>query len=339
MDLRGLFKKHILAVDFGTANCVIMNADGEVLLKEPTVVAIDPKLRRVLAVGEEARSMLGKVPEGLESRRPLKNGGISNYRLAEALLKKFINIVLGNIRIVRPDIIVSVPAGINSVEERAIIKAFNAIGASKIYLFPEPIAASLGSNMPIHTPSGNLIINLGGGTAEIAVLSLNGLVAYESHKGSGDMINESISSYIKKKYNVFIGEITAEQIKIEIGTAILPFEEKYIEVKGKNLKTNLPVNLKITSSELVEPIRVVLDKIVFAIKNVLAKTHPELISDIMNKGGVLSGGTSLLQEIDTFFSRSIGIPISITDEPLTCVARGLVSVINNVSDYTRVIKK
>lgn len=324
-----------LAVDFGTANCLIIVEGKGVVVQEPTVVAISPKEKKVLAVGQDAKVMLGKVPEGIIAKRPMKNGGIANYRLAEALLRKFFNQALGNIRLLRPEVIVSVPAGLNSVEERAIIQALHSVGAGHIYLLPEPIAAAVGATMPIHTSSGNLIVNLGGGTAEIAVLSLNGIVTFGSHRGAGDAINASIVQFLKKKHNLQIGEQTAEEIKISIGSALTMKESSTVEVRGKNFKTGMPDSIVISSNELVEPIREVVNEVIVSIKNVLAKTPPELISDIVDRGMILSGGTAQLRGLDELLTKSIGIPAYVVEDPLSCVVRGLNTALKNVDEFKR----
>lgn len=336
--LKNFFTPKNLAIDFGTANCIIIEKGKGIVLREPTVVAISPKEKRVIAVGRDAQIMLGRVPEGIEARRPLKNGGISNYRLAEALLRKFFDRILGHIRLVRPAVIVSVPANINSVEERAIIQAFRTVRAGQIYLFPEPVAAAVGAQMPIHSSSGNFIANLGAGTAEIAVLSLNGVVAVESHRGSGDAINQEIIDYIKSAHSIIIGEVTAEMLKMQIGHATEPEIEETLIVSGKNSKTGLPESIEITSSELIKPIRLVLDIIAESIQRVLAKTPPELISDIIDRGIVLSGGTAMLKNIDKYISNKINITAHVVDDPLSCVAKGLSVVLDNLDDYRRNVK-
>lgn len=336
--LNKIFTAKKIAVDFGTANCVIIIPEKGIVLNEPTVVAISPKEKKVLAVGQEAKEMLGKVPEGIDARRPLRSGGISNFRLAQALLKKFFGKIIGKLVLIKPTVIVSVPTGLNSVEERALTQAFNSVGAGKIYLLPESIAAAVGAKMPIHLSLGNMIVNLGGGTAEIAVLSLNGVVAYESHKGSGDAINEAIIDFIKRKFNLLIGELTAENLKIRIGSALEVRSPIEIALNGKNSKTGQPQTLRIGTNDIVEPIRGVLDEIVNAIKKVLAKTPPELMSDIIDNGIVLSGGTSLLRNIDELLSKSLNIPVTIVEDPLTCVVRGLEIVLNNMEGYKRSVR-
>lgn len=335
-----MFERPKLAIDFGTANCIIIHNKKGVVVVEPTVVALSPKEKKVLAVGNDAKIMLGKTPAGIEAKRPLRNGGISNYRLAEALLRKFFNKSLGKIRLLKPEVIVSVPTGINSIEERAIVQALKAVGAGRIYLLPEPVAASIGAKLPIHTSSGNLIVNIGGGTAEIAILSLNGIVSFESLKLAGDAINEAIISFIKEKYGVIIGEQTAEKVKIEIGSAVHVSSayNKEMEVKGKNIKTGLPVTLVIGSEELVTPIREVLDQILEAVRRVFSKTPPELMSDLIDRGIVLSGGTSLLKGIDELFTKSLNIPAYVVEDPLSAVAKGLSIALNDIEEFRRSIK-
>ncbi|MEP7103540.1 MAG: rod shape-determining protein [Candidatus Dojkabacteria bacterium] len=335
-----IFQKPKLAVDFGTANCVIIHSKKGIVVREPTVVAISPSEKKVIAVGQEAKEMLGKVPEGLEAKRPLKNGGISNYRLAEALLRKFFDKALGRVRLIKPEVMVCVPAGINSVEERAIIQALHSVGAGRIYLLPEPVAASIGAKLPIHTAAGNLIVNIGGGTSEIAVLSLNGIVSYESQKTAGDGINEAIISYVKNKHNLIIGEQTAESIKIKLGSAmqVSPKNDLVMEVSGKNSKTGQPEIIALRTNELVEPIRIILNQIIDAVKRVLNRTPPEIMADLIDRGMALSGGTAMLSGIDELFTKSIGIPAFVVEDPLTSVANGLIYVLSNIDEFRRSAK-
>ncbi len=329
-----------LAIDFGTANCVIIQKGKGIVLSEPTVVAIDPKEKKVLAVGLEAKKMLGKVPQGIYARRPLINGGIANYRLAEALLNRFFKLSLGNIRIRKPEVIVSIPAGLTSVEERALIQALKSVGAKNIFLFPEPIAASIGAQMPIHESSGNLIVNLGGGTAEIAVISLNGMVNFESHRGSGDALNKAIVQFVKENFHLAIGEQTAEELKIKVGSAINVKDQDQIsmEIKGRDIRTSLPSTVVISTNDLVESMKPILIEILYTIKKVLDKTPPELISDIYDRGIVLSGGTSMLRNIDKLITNSIGVPAYVVDDPLTCVVRGLEQALEHIDDFKRSVK-
>jgi rod shape-determining protein MreB and related proteins len=336
--IRNLLTPKRLAIDFGTANCVIIDEAKGIVLQEPTVVAISPKEKKVVAVGEEAKIMLGKVPEGLEAKRPLKNGGISNYRLAEALLKRFFRSVIGKIILIKPEVIVAAPAGLTSVEERALTQALISVGAGRIYILPEPVAAAIGAGLPINQSTGNLIVNLGGGTAEIAVLSLNGVVAYESYRGSGDAINSAIANYLKRKHQLIVGENTAEDLKINYASAMEVVNPQIIEVKGKDARTGQPTIIKINSNELVAPTREMVVNIADAVKRVLTKTPPELMADIIDNGMVLSGGTSMLKGIDEFLIRTVNIPATVVDEPLVCVARGLDIALRNLDSYKRSVK-
>lgn len=335
--LKSVFNPRQFAIDFGTANCIIIEKGKGIVLSEPTVVAVSPKEKKVISIGTDAKEMLGKVPEGLEARRPLKNGGIANYRLAEALLRKFFDRILGQFRVIRPVVIVSVPASMNSVEERAIIKALRSLRVAKIYLFPEPVAAAVGAKLPIHTSSGNFIANLGAGTAEIAVLSLNGIVAMESHRGAGDAINSEIIGYVKDTHNLIIGEQTAEKLKIEIGYAVEPKEISLV-VSGKDTKNGQPETKEIFARELIRPVRNVLDYIVESIKRVLAKTPPELVSDIVDRGIVLSGGTALINNIDIYLSNQLGINAHVVEDPLKAVVNGLNIVLDNIDDFKRSVR-
>ncbi len=330
-----MFGTKKIALDLGTANTVILIQGQGVVLQEPTVAAVSPRERKIIAVGAEAKEMLGKVPENLEARRPLKSGGIANYLIAEAMLKKFLHKSLGKIRISRPEIIVSIPAGINSVEERAVVQALNAAGAGKIYLLPEPIAAAIGAGLPIHTSAGNMIANLGGGTAEVAVLSLNGIVTYDSRRGAGDAINEAIQAFMKKQYDLLIGEQMAEKIKLEIGSALQMEAPLTMEVRGRSLRKGLPEIITINSNDLVDAIRPVLLGIVQSIKNVLEKTPPELAADILDRGIVLSGGTAMLRNLDVLITKATGVPAHVVEDPLLCVVRGLAKALENVEELKR----
>lgn len=324
-----------LAIDLGTANTVILQQGKGIVLQQPTVAAISPKEKKIVAVGAEAKEMLGKVPENLEARRPLQSGAIANYLVAEAMLKHFLDSVIGKVRFVKPEVIVSVPAGITSVEERAVVQAMQAAGAGKIYLLPEPIAAALGAGLPIHTPSGNMIVNLGGGTAEIAVLSLNGIVAHASRRGAGDAINDAITNAVKKHFSILIGEQMAEKIKMEIAAALeqdMPLE---MEVRGRSTKTGMPETVAVNSNQLVDFVRPTLNEIALAVRGVLSNTPPELAADIIDRGIVLSGGTAMLRNIDDLFTKQLGVPAYVVDDPLLCVVKGLEIALQNVDQFKR----
>lgn len=327
-----------LAIDLGTANTIVIVQGKGVVIQEPTVVAVSPSEKRLLAVGNEAREMLGKVPEGIEARRPMKMGTIANYRMTEALLKKFISSALGQLRFFKPEVIISVPASITSVEERAVIQALNSAGAGKIYLLPEPIAAALGAELPIHNSTANMIVNMGGGTSEIAVLSMNGIVSSHSERVAGDSLNDAIQEYVKKKRGLLIGEKAAESIKINIGSAIKLSDPMEMQVNGLNLKSGLPDSITISSDEIAEIVKPILNKILRSIHSTLSKIPPELASDIIDKGIVLSGGTAMLRNVDVFFTDALGVPVHVVEEPLYCVVRGLEHALERIEDFKRSIK-
>jgi rod shape-determining protein MreB len=324
-----------LAIDLGTANTVVILQGKGVVIQEPTVVAVSPTEKRVVAVGSEAKEMLGRVPQGIEARRPLQQGTIASYRMTEALLKRFLNKALGSFRLFKPEVIISVPAGVTSVEERAVIQALTAAGAGRIYLLPEPIAAAIGAQMPIHTSAGNLIVNMGGGTSEIAVISLNGIVQAKSERIAGDALNEAIIDHFRRNHKLAIGEPTAENIKITIGDAIETKHPLTMEVKGRSLQSGLPESQEIDSNEIAKVLRPNLNKIITAVHDVLSKTPPELAADIIDNGIVLSGGTALLRNIDLLFTKALGVPAHIVDEPLFCVVRGLSAALDNIDILKR----
>lgn len=312
-----------LALDFGTANCMIIRNGGEVALNEPTVVTLSLRDKNVLAVGSEAKKMLGKEPVGIIARRPLRNGGISNYQLAYMLLSNFLDQSLGRMRIVRPDVIVSIPSRLNSIEERALVKALESYGVNKIDLFPEAMAAAIGAELPVDKSEGNMIVNLGGGTAEIAMISLNGIVSSRSHVGTGDAINESIIAYLRDTFNLKIGEQTAERIKIEIGNALKDDSYDLINISGKNPISGRVENIDLNSIDIFPAVRRVLDKLLASINEVIEESPSELVSDLADRGIAISGGTANLKNIDVFLTKSLGLPCYVVDEPISCVVRGL----------------
>ena len=311
-----------LGVDLGTANSIIFVQGEGISFVEPTVVAIDVNTFKVISVGSEAKKMIGKTPENIIAKRPLKDGVIADSRVTEALLKYFFNKALGKSRIFKPDVVISVPAGITTVEQRAVLKAANSAGAKDITMLPEPLLAALGAGLPIETSSGNMIVNLGVGTAEVAVLSLDGIVEYESLRIAGDAINDAIISYMKKKKGVLIGEQTAENIKIRIGSAIEIKNPKSMEVRGRDFGAGLPKAITIDSNDVAGAVKRPLLSIISSIKSVLESTPPELSADIMDRGIAMSGGTSKLRNLDKLFAKAIGVPAYVADEPMYCVANG-----------------
>lgn len=315
------FSKRV-GIDLGTANSIVFVEGQGVVLMEPTVVALDVSNYTVIAVGQEAKEMIGKTPDNIVAKRPLRNGVIADSRVTEALLKYFLRKALGRSAFFKPEVVISVPAGITSVEKRAVIKAGMGAGIGKMHLIPEPLAAAIGAGLPIHTSSGNMIVNMGGGTAEIAVISLNGIVEFSSLRVSGDALNESIIAYMRRTHGLLIGEQTAEQIKINIGSAIKVARPKSMEIRGRDSTGGMPRSLSIDSNEIAEALKVPLTQIIHAIKSVLEKTPPELSADIIDRGMVMSGGTSMLSGLDTLLTKATGVAAHVAEEPIYCVAKG-----------------
>jgi len=311
-----------IGIDLGTANSVVFVEGEGIAFVEPTVVAIDVNTYKVIAVGSEAKKMIGKTPDNIIAKRPLREGVIADSRITEALLKYFFNKALGKSRFFKPDVVISVPAGITTVEQRAVVKAATNAGSKNITMLPEPLLAALGAGLPIETSSGNMIVNLGGGTAEVAVISLDGIVEYDSLRIAGDAINEAIINYMKRKKGVLIGEQTAENIKIKIGSAIDIKNPKSMEVRGRDFGAGLPKAITIDSNDIAVAVKRPLLSIINSIKGVLEKTPPELSADIMDRGFAMSGGTSKLRNLDKLFIKAIGVPAYVADEPMYCVAKG-----------------
>ncbi|KKR06398.1 MAG: Cell shape determining protein, MreB/Mrl family [candidate division WS6 bacterium GW2011_GWF2_39_15] len=333
-----MFGKKV-GIDLGTANSIVFVEGEGIVLMEPTVVAIDVNKFTVIAVGQQAKEMIGKTPDNIVAKRPLRSGVIADSRVTEALLRYFLNKALGYSKLFKPEVMISVPAGITSVEERAVLKAATEAGARKINLLPEPLLAALGAGLPIETSSGNMIVNLGGGTAEIAVISLDGIVEFNSLRVAGDALNESIIAYMRRKRGILIGEQSAEQIKMKIGSAIKLENPKEMEIKGRDVAGGMPKSIKIDSNEVAEALKLPLSKIIGAIKEVLEKTPPELAADIIDRGMVMSGGTSLLRNLDKLFSRATGVPAHVADEPMFCVAKGTGMALELIASGERVFTK
>ena len=327
-----------IGIDLGTANILIFIPQKGVVINEPSVVAVSVMDNKILAVGNEAKEMLGKTPESISASRPVKDGVIADYKVTEAMIRHFINKVSGKIRFSKPEVIVSVPAGITSTERRAVIDATIQAGAKTAYVVKEPILAAIGADIPINTPFGNMIIDIGGGTSEVAVISLGGVVSFSSVRVGGDKIDYAISEYIRKKHSVAIGERNAEEIKIKIGNAIAERdEESFMEVRGRDLVSGLPKTIRISSNEITEAIQDELGEIIKTVKNVLQETPPELSSDVIDRGMVLSGGGALLRNLDKLLSQSTGVPCYVADDPLLCVAKGTGSILENLDVYKRSI--
>ncbi len=326
-----------LGIDLGTTNILVHVPKKGIIINEPSVVAISVIDKRVLAVGKEAKEMLGRTPDTIVAYRPLKDGVIADYRTTEAMLRYFTNKALGSFRILRPEVMVAVPAGITSTERRAVIDATLAAGAKAAYIIKEPVAAAIGANIPIGNASGHMIIDIGGGTAEIAVISLGGVVTSTSVRVGGNKLDAGISEHIRKKYNLAIGERTSEEIKITIGSALYLEDKLTMEVRGRDNISGLPKTITITSDDVTDAISNELDAIISALKTVLQQTPPELAADIIDRGIIMSGGSSLLRNIDQLVTRATGIPAYIADESLLCVAKGTGIVLENLDAYKRSI--
>lgn len=338
--MRKIIKKFFLdkiGIDLGTANTLVFVPQKGIVINEPSVVAVSIDDNRVLAVGNDAKEMLGRTPEAIVASKPLKDGAIANYRETEAMIRYFINKISPKIRLVRPDVLISIPAGITSTERRAVIEAAIKSGAKNAYVVKEPVLAAIGAGIPINEASGNMIIDIGGGTSEVAVISLGGIVASHSARVGGNKIDNAIAQYIKRRHGLSIGDRTAEEIKIAVGSAVPVVKEKYIEVKGRDMMGGLPRNVRIASNEITEAIQDELREITNTIKKVLQDTPPELSADIMDKGMVLSGGGALLKNLDKLISEVIGVPCYVADNPHLCVAKGAGSALENLGTYKRMI--
>ncbi|OHA63883.1 MAG: rod shape-determining protein [Candidatus Wildermuthbacteria bacterium RIFCSPLOWO2_01_FULL_48_29] len=326
-----------IGIDLGTCNSLVFVPKKGVVLCEPSVVAVSLADNRILAVGEAAKEMTGRTPDTIQVYRPLRDGVIADYRVTLAMIRYFLRRIIPKYQFIKPEVLVSVPAGITSTERRAVIEATRQAGARAAYVAKEPILAAIGAGIPINSSSGHMIVNIGGGTTEVAVISLGGVVVATSLRVAGDKIDEAISDYIKRSHNLAIGETTAEEIKIKIGTAMPEKTETMLEIRGRDLIHGLPKNIKISSNELAVAIQEPLDETIATIKAVLRETPPELSADIMDKGMILSGGGALLRNIDQRISQAIGVPCFVADDPLTCVARGAGVVLDSLDIFKQSI--
>lgn len=326
-----------IGIDLGTANTLVHFPKKGIVINEPTVVAISLDDNRVLAVGQEAKEMLGRTPETIVASRPMKDGVIADYRVTEAMLRYFINKALGKVRFFRPEVMISVPGGITSTERRAVIDAAVAAGAKSAFVIKETVAAAIGAGIPISSASGNLIIDMGGGTTDVAVLSLGGIVNSTSVRVAGNRLDAAIIEYVRKKHGLAIGDRTAEEIKITVGSAMALTEEEVMEVKGRDNISGLPKTVTISTNEVVEAIQEELKEMVRAVKTVLQDTPPELASDIIDKGMIMTGGTAQLRNLDHFISQAVGVPCYLAEEPLLCVARGTGVALDHLDSYKKSI--
>ncbi len=323
-----MFERQI-GIDLGTVNVLVYVSGRGIVLREPSVVAISIRDNKIVAVGQEAREMIGRSPESIEVARPMREGVIADYVVTEAMLRYFIRKVVGRNPLFKPRVMISVPRGVTSVESRAVHDAAMQAGAKEAYLIPEPLAAAYGAGLPIGTPTGNMVVDIGGGTTEAAVVSMNDIVVWSSVRVGGIRTDEAIINYVRKKYNLIIGEQTAEEIKIQIGSALPLPEELSLEVRGRDQVAGLPKTITLTSGEITEAIAEPLASIISVVKQTLEKTPPELAADIIDRGMVLSGGGALLRNMDRLLTKETGVPCFVAEHPMACVALGAGKALEN----------
>ncbi len=326
-----------LGIDLGTANTLVFVPGRGVVLNEPSVVAISEIDKRVLAVGMEAKEMIGRTPWEIIAYRPIKNGVIADYRITQAMLRYFINKALPKFQLFKPEVMISVPTGVTSTERRAVVEAAIRAGAKNAYVVKESVLAAIGAGIPIHEPRGNMVIDIGGGTSDVAVISLGGIVASTSVKCAGDRLDRAIADYIKKTYNLGIGDKTAEDVKIAIGSAVPLEEELVMTVRGRDFITGLPRTCELKTNDIVRAIGKELREIIKAIRDVLQETPPELASDIIDMGITMTGGTSMLRHFPELVLRRTGVKAHVADDPLYCVARGTGIALNHLDTYKKAI--
>lgn len=328
------FNKKI-GIDLGTTTVLVYVPKRGIIINEPSVVAISKIDKTVLAVGKEAKDMLGRTPDTIIARRPLKDGVIADYKTTEAMLRYFMNKALGGIRIFRPEVMIAVPGGITSTERRAVVDAAISAGAKSAYIIKQPIVAAIGANIPIGSPNGHMIVEIGGGTSEMAVISLGGIVASTSVRIGGVKMDAAIMDHVRRTYSLAIGERTAEDIKIRCGSAMFLPEKLRMEVKGRDMITGLPKIIEVTSDDVTEAIQPLLEGILSTLKEVLNETPPELSADVMDKGIVISGGSSQLRNFDRLIAEATGVPTYLAEDPQLCVAKGTGLALENLESYKR----
>lgn len=324
-----------IGIDLGTTNTVVFVPKKGIIINEPSVVAVSVLDNRILAVGNAAKEMIGRTPDSIDIRLPLIDGAVADYRVTAAMLRYFIKRATGPFSFFKPEVLISVPAGITSAEKRAVIESALAAGARQVFLVKEPVLAAIGAKIPINSPAGNMILNIGGGTTELAVISLGGIVSAQSVRIGGNKFDQAIVEYVKKKHGLAIGERTAEAIKINVGSALRGASEDSINIRGRDLTTGLPKTVQITSNEVTEALGEHLREVLQMIKGVLEMTPPELCSDIMDRGIVVSGGGAQLRNIADLITKVTGVPARVADDPLFCVARGTGIVLENLETYKR----
>jgi rod shape-determining protein MreB len=327
-----------LGIDLGTVNVLVCES-GQIVLHEPSIAAIEVSEQKIVALGQEARDMYGRVSENIEVTRPLRDGVIADYEVTERMLSYFIKKVCGPLRLFKPRTMISVPWGVTNVESRAVHEAAMQAGSRAAFLIPEPLAAAIGAGLPIQTPTGNMVVNMGGGITEAAVVSMNGIVSGYTARVGGIKLDEAIANYTRKKYGLVVGEPTAEEAKVRIGAAILPEEELAMEMPGRDQVTGLPRTVSITTGEVVEAMQEPLSTILGVVKGALERTPPELASDIIDRGMVLTGGVALLRGIDKLLTKETGVPAYVAENPMACVATGAGKALDQLELYRRVLSR
>ncbi len=331
-----VFSKDI-GIDLGTANTLVYVRGKGILVREPSVVAINKNIKKVMAVGEEAKKMIGRTPGNIVAIRPMKDGVIADFDVTQSMLKYFIKKAYGRNRFIKPRVLVCVPSGVTEVEKRAVVEAAEQAGAKEAYVIEEPMAAAIGAGLPVGEPEGSMVVDVGGGTSEVAILSLGGIVTSKSVRIGGNELDDAIIQYIKKEYSLMIGERTAEEIKISIGSAYPMEEEQELDIKGRDLVSGLPKTITISSQEVRDALKEPINNIIDAIKNTLEKTPPELAADIMDKGIMLTGGGALLNGLDQLLRAETGMPVDIAEDPLDCVVKGTGMVLDDLDMFNKVI--
>lgn len=333
----GFFNKfsHDMGIDLGTANTLVHVKGKGIIIREPSVVAVDKANNEVLAIGAEAKQMIGRTPGHIIAIRPMKDGVIADFDITQSMLKFFIKKVIGKNSLVRPRIVVGVPSGVTEVEKRAVIDATVQAGAREAYLIEEPMAAAIGAGLPVQEATGSMVVDIGGGTCEVAVISLGGIVVSKSIRTGGDAMDDAIVRYIRKTFSLLIGERTAEEVKINIGTAMPLENPEEMDIRGRDLVSGLPKNITINSNQVCEALNEPVTNILDAVRNTLERTPPELAADIMDRGVVMTGGSSLLRNLDRIMSRDTGMPVYVSDDALSCVALGTGLAVENVDVYKK----
>jgi len=326
-----------IGIDLGTANTVVFAPGRGFIINEPTIVALRKPENVVMAVGLEAKEMIGRTSEDIMPYRPLKDGVIADYYITKALLTYFIGKAIGRFNVFKPDVIISVPAGITQTERRAVVNAATEAGARNVFIVREPVLAALGAGIPINARSGHMIVNMGGGTSEVAVIALGNIVSWASVRIAGNKFDQAVSDYVKKKYSLAIGEQTAEGVKIEIGFALPAKNKLEYQLRGRNLVSGLPKDVVLNSNEIAEALQPLLMDIAAAVQRVFNETPPELVADIMSKGIILSGGSAQLQYLPLFFERYLGVPAFLAEDPLFCVAKGTGLVLDHLDTYKQAL--